>query len=96
MVKTAWIEYQVKCGHEGCTNRDVVEWSIGGYDPQPVFFFCPEHAAEFGFCIWCGNFIGGTEDIFLTGQVGLCFECFYQMEEESREFYDEYEDDYDD
>lgn len=85
--------YHIKCGHEGCTNPEVEEWIIQGYDPEPTFIFCLEHAAEFGFCVYCGAFIGGTEDIFITGQPGLCFDCFMQIERELA--YDDY-DDYDD
>jgi hypothetical protein len=66
------------CQHEGCT-AEAEEWCIDGYDPVPTFVYCHEHAAEFGFCLWCGHFIGGTEDVFLTGQVGMCFECVIRM-----------------
>lgn len=75
-------KYMVKCQHEGCTSDSVSEWSIGGYEPEPVFFFCHEHAAEFGFCLDCGSYIGGTEDVFLTGRTGICFQCY---EREQRE-----------
>jgi hypothetical protein len=72
-----------KCQHEGCTATDGIEdWTIQGYDPAPVFVFCADHAAEFGFCTSCGAFIGGTEDVFLTGQRGLCFDCFMAIERE--------------
>lgn len=74
--------HYTKCQHDGCTATDVCEWNIAGYDPEPVFVFCAEHAAEFGFCLSCGAFIGGTEDCFLTGQDGICFECFIQAERE--------------
>lgn len=87
----------MKCQHDGgCQNTDseIREWSIAGYDPEPVFILCDEHAAEFGFCLYCGAFIGGTEDIFKTGQRGLCFECFIEIERDldhTREY--EYSDD---
>jgi hypothetical protein len=69
------------CQHEGCT-AEAEEWCIDGYDPVPTFVYCHEHAAGFGFCLWCGHFIGGTEDVFLTGQVGMCFECFIREQQE--------------
>lgn len=72
----------MKCEHEGCKERASGEWRIEGYDPVPVFHFCDEHAAEFGFCTSCGAFIGGTEDVFLTGQTGLCFDCYISIKDE--------------
>ncbi len=85
------------CQHDGCTVTDVEEWSIAGYDPEPVFVFCYKHAAEFGFCTSCGAFIGGTEDCFLTGRAGICFKCFtFEEEHERREMeYQFGDDDYD-
>lgn len=87
-----------KCQHDGCTATDgIEEWTIWGYEPAPIFVLCPEHAAEFGFCLWCGAFIGGTEDIFLTGQKGLCFDCFISMEREmGRAYTSDYDDDEED
>lgn len=69
--------YYVTCSreHEGGCEGDVQEWFIDGYDPVPAFVMCEKHAADFGFCTHCGGFIGGTEDIFLTGKKGLCFDC---------------------
>jgi hypothetical protein len=75
----------------GCEGR-VQEWAIEGYDPVPVFVLCEQHAAEFGFCTSCGAFIGGTEDVFLTGQQGLCFDCFRFLDEELRHAVDTYDD----
>jgi hypothetical protein len=72
----------VKCEQEGCKERASGEWRIEGYDPVPVFNFCDEHAAKFGFCTSCGAFIGGTEDVFLTGQEGLCFDCYISIKDE--------------
>lgn len=71
----------MKCEHEGCKER-ANEWCIPWNEPPAIFHFCDDHAAEFGFCLTCGNFIGGTEDVFLTGQDGLCFECFIQVRDE--------------
>jgi hypothetical protein len=89
----------MKCEHEGCTKRASGEWYIAGYDPVPVFHFCDEHAASFGFCLICGAFIGGTEDVFMTGQEGLCFECFVSVRDELDgdlrfDYEDEVEDEY--
>lgn len=85
-----------KCQHEGCTSEDVCDWTIQGYDPEPVFIFCAEHAAEFGFCLSCGAFIGGTEDVFLTGEDGLCFDCFIKVEREMNRAFNSDDGDYDD
>ncbi len=71
----------MKCEHEGCTER-ASGWSILWSEPPAEFNFCDKHAAEFSFCLTCGNFIGGTEDVFLTGQEGLCFDCFIQLRDE--------------
>lgn len=80
------------CQHEGCGEYGEM-YTIQGYDPEPIFCFCPDHAAEFGFCVVCGAFIGGTEDVFRVGQTGLCFDCFIELREEpySSE-YDEWDD----
>lgn len=85
------------CQHEGCTSQEATEWCIDGYESVPCFVYCPEHAAEFGFCLWCGRYIGGTEDVFITGQEGLCFECFYreQQKHDRDMFGDEIDDDED-
>jgi hypothetical protein len=83
----------MKCKHDGCKERGELYY-IEGYDPVPEFCFCEDHAAEFGFCLLCGGFIGGTEDVFLVGQTGLCFECFHALRDEM-EYADSGEDDYD-
>lgn len=84
----------MKCEQEGCTERGDAYY-IEGYDPVPEFHFCPDHAAEFGFCISCGGFIGGTEDVFLTGQKGMCFDCFHAERREYERENDWENDDYD-
>lgn len=84
--------YYVTCSehHKGDCEGDVQEWFIEGYDPVPKFILCDKHAAEFGFCTYCGGFIGGTEDVFITGRTGLCFDCFMQLEHDMSEpLYDE-------
>ena len=81
------------CGHAGCAATTVSEWTIAGYDPEPTFWLCAEHAAAFGFCLSCGAFIGGTEDVFLTGETGLCFECFMDMQREEHSLGYENDDD---
>ena len=82
------------CEHEGC-NEVGNEYVIFGYVRAPHFTFCDQHAADFGFCVYCGNFIGGTEDVFITGQSGMCFDCYIQLEQELAENEDEYEDEWD-
>lgn len=83
------------CQHAGCTDPNVSEWVITGYEkPLPTFYYCPQHAAEAGFCVYCGAFVGGTEDFLKSGVQGLCFDCFYQLEEEPRAFWEEYDDEY--
>lgn len=82
------------CQHEGCIEVGTV-WTIQGYDPEPEFLLCEEHAAEFGFCTYCGNFIGGTEDEFLVGRKGICFDCNRQIDDEFRaDTGGDYDDDY--
>lgn len=67
---------------------------IQGYEPPlPRFDLCSKHAAEFGFCLSCGAFIGGTEDVFLTGKEGLCFECFSAEQREIDRMFADQEDD---
>lgn len=87
-----------KCQYPGCTATEgIEEWTIWGYGPAPIFVYCAEHAAQSGFCLSCGAFIGGTEDVFLTGQKGLCFDCFLQIEREmERAGNSDYGDDEDD
>lgn len=81
----------MKCEQEGCKERGN-EYQIAGYDPVPVFHFCDDHAAAFGFCLHCAAFIGGTEDVFLVGQEGLCFDCFIAINDElERDEYPDYD-----
>ena len=82
------------CEHEHCGEL-ANAYTIEGYDPAPTFYFCDEHAAAFGFCLSCGAFIGGTEDVFLVGREGLCFDCFTAERREYERSYD-YGDDDDD
>ena len=49
----------MKCEHDGCTERGD-RYVIGGTGDEAEFYFCDGHAAEFGFCTFCGAFIGGT------------------------------------
>lgn len=81
----------MKCSHDGCSRMDAEVWSVYGTDDS-TFALCDEHAAEFGFCLYCGAFIGGTEDVFKVGMSGLCFDCFIQQREEMEY---ELDDDYD-
>ena len=87
----------MKCEHDGCKERGEFYY-IDGYIPVPEFLFCPDHAAKFGFCLTCGAFIGGTEDVFLTGRTGQCFDCFQaERREYKRDFDDQFgEDEYED
>lgn len=78
----------MKCEQEGCKERGNAYY-IEGYDPVPEFHFCEEHAAKFGFCLSCGAFIGGTEDVFLTGREGQCFDCFNAERREYERGYDD-------
>lgn len=80
----------LRCDHDGCNER-ARQWTITGYDDPPTFDFCTTHAAEFGFCLSCGNFIGGTEDVFKTGRPGICFECFLQEAREMDRIFDDNE-----
>lgn len=80
------------CQHENC--GELGDWyAIDGYEPVPEFCFCPDHAAEFGFCLLCGAFIGGTEDVFLVGREGMCFDCFNAERHEYERSYDYSDDD---
>ena len=79
----------MKCSHDGCQSMDAELWSVYGTDDS-TFALCSEHAAEFGFCLMCGAFVGGTEDVFLTGRDGICFDCFCRERDEM-----EYDDDED-
>lgn len=75
--------------HKGGCEGDVQEWAIEGYDPVPVFVLCEQHASDFGFCTYCGAFIGGTEDVFLVGRTGLCFDCFMRLEHDMQSSIDD-------
>ena len=73
----------ISVGTSGTTCTSVTTASdLYEYAPFVLVNFCDEHAAKFGFCTSCGAFIGGTEDVFLTGQEGLCFDCFVSIKDE--------------
>lgn len=87
-------EQKLPNGKQCGENAEV--WTIEGYANPPKFVLCDKHAAEFGFCLTCGAFIGGTEDCFLTGQDGVCFECYSREQREFDPYLDpELEDDCD-
>lgn len=71
-------------------------WKIDSFDgSEPdLFYFCDEHAKEFGFCICCGNYCGGLEsfDFSVNGRFGYCEDCwdaFEPIPKEDLEYYQE-------
>lgn len=81
----------MRCSHDGCKRMDAELWSVYGTDDS-TFALCYDHAAAFGFCLTCGAFIGGTEDVFKVGMEGMCFDCFIQLSDEMAYAGDEYDD----
>lgn len=67
----------------GCRKQDATQY---WYTTDDFTFLCAD-CARGVFCLRCGTFTGGTEDIFLFGPYA-CSECTYMDHE------DEYEDDY--
>lgn len=71
-----------KCQVDGCTNDDVQHYEIIGYDPEPQFEYCDQHAYEAGFCTNCGAFFGGTEEFFMSKCPRICSECCEDINED--------------
>lgn len=67
------------CEHEGCESTDTIR-CINLYHPDdPENWYCPEHAAEEGFCSCCGIFSAGIESFDFI-HPGLCDNCYDQIE----------------
>ena len=56
-------------------------------------FLCPKHAAEAGYCPYCGAYVGGTEDELDVWTYGMCSDCLADDEFDDDE--DEFDDDED-
>ena len=81
------------CQHPGCQNSAIQCTIPNGFDletnepyDESYEYFCPEHAAEEGFCCCCGTFIAGWIE-----NDDMCENCRYQV---NSDFDDGENDDY--
>jgi len=67
------------CDHEGCEQLgDIYRYSDGH-----LAVFCAAHAAEAGFCPYCGSYVRGCEEDDLALILyGMCDECADEVEED--------------
>jgi hypothetical protein len=93
------------CQNEGCFSAGL-ECRVGGLEHGKMqyayFYYCPQHAAEEGFCGCCGEFWAGIDSFDLI-HPGLCDHCYEQLAadrvqcgqecqfDEQPEFYDTYD-----
>lgn len=61
-----------RCEHDECSQHGKTRT----YPDGNAICLCDEHAIDFGFCLLCDTFVGGTEDVFLTEMRGVCWECY--------------------
>lgn len=86
-LKLAW--HPTRCQHPGC-KAPGMECTIS-WDGE-TFYYCPDHAGQYGFCYLCGDFWGGIES-FEFIHPDICDNCWDQIREDDYEYY---RDDYDD
>lgn len=72
---------QVNCSQ--CGKPDAGQF----YNPDESEVWLCEDCASGLFCLGCGAFTGGTEDIFLYGRYG-CSNCSHLQEEDEDDYYD--------
>lgn len=80
------------CEHDGCANNGNPAWSLFG-DPEPLGWYCDDHAYEHGVCPVCRYFLAGSES-FDFSKNGMCADCFEMLQQEMGEFDDEMEDEF--
>lgn len=76
------------CEVEGC-ERDATGYPY----PGGPWFLCPKHAAEAGYCPYCGAYVCGTEEKLDVWTYGMCSDCLADDEFDDDE--DEFDDDED-
>lgn len=67
---------RVTCEINGCP---VLGWAVGDADEVPVRWLCPKHAAEEGFCFFCGDHVG-AENLTPTDIGRIDEKCFWAAE----------------
>ena len=78
------------CEYNRC-NSEAEEYILEDWDEVknqilPVsFWYCPEHAKNGGFCLWCGGFWGGVE-FFEVSESGVCENCYDEVKAEFGEY----------
>lgn len=71
--RARYYRLQQCCQHEGCTNQGIPCF-LFCWNKIPDDYICPEHAAQYGYCVCCGQFWGGIES-FEMRRSGLCDQC---------------------
>jgi hypothetical protein len=86
-----------ECEEESCTSIEAREyhWLVVEPGESDVVWYCDDHAAEAGFCLWCGHFGAGSEEYDFSRHKGYHRDCFEEMRYDVGDF-DEEEDWYDD
>ena len=80
-----------QCAHEGCSRQDTQPYILHPVDINAeLFYYCPEHAQEHGFCWMCGEFWGNVEGVGFD-EGGLCPNCAYDARMEKYEDMDQSE-----
>ena len=85
-----------KCEHEGCTETDIAtyEYPVLVDGEEIGQDLCYQHAYEAGFCPSCGYFVAGTGDENWLG-LKICYECYQELQCETGELDEDYDDYYD-
>lgn len=86
-----WIKFLLhRCGHKGCWRKGD-ECFLEQHE-SPDEYACWDHAHDMGYCFMCGQFWGGVESFDFGG--GLCEHCKHEMNADSDESEDCYDDGY--
>ena len=84
------------CEHEGCDETNTVlctllDFPVGEEGAREhLYYYCPNHCHEEGFCWMCGHFWAGCED-FDFSESRLCSNCRSEMKTEESEYDPEYD-----
>lgn len=65
------------CDEQGCESRDCITFE---YPDGTHADYCETHAVEHGFCLGCGQLLGGSEAFDFSEVQGFCYDCIRELE----------------
>lgn len=77
------------CEHENCDKQATVNCRFEQCSEKPDFICCAAHAEEHGFCVACGCFCAGTNDLNSAGYCDVCYAEIVAADEAMDRFEDD-------